>query len=229
MRTHAYTHIHHAFAANVPFPNVPKEAKEPISSDHESDTASVSVTVVEAEVFVNHATDVDTLGGPVVIRAEVHTSAAPTETKALKSEQTSQASEKQPSENVIDSQVAPPIAEENLDLKPLSIETKLDIEDIEEIQTANTAKDSLDKVSATEESSGSSAKQKQSQILTPPEDCSDSCTPTTQIVNADNSKGNNAETAQNSATTEREKRLTALKDAWESQDKEDVAYLKIVL
>ena len=217
----------HTFPANAPLPKTPNETKEPVPSNRDSDAPSVFVE--EAEVFINHATDAPS--GQTVIRAEIHTSAVPPENKlCAKPEKISQAqSEKQPSdsEKLSDSKTAQPVVEERArDQKPVPTDIKVDIEDIEDKETTNTAGD----VSTPEESSESTKKQSQDQTVTPAQNGNDSCTPMTMIVNADDSNGDTAEMiAQNANATEREKRLSALKDAWESQDKEDVAYLKIVL
>ena len=213
--------------ANVPVPKAPNEIKEPVLSDHESDTPSVAIE--EAEVFVNRATNIP--GGQAVIRAEVHTSSAVLQETKLytKPEKNPQAqSENQPPEEAIESKIAPSIVEERpADQKAASTEIMVDIEDIEDQETtANTAGN----VSTPEESPESTTKQNQDQKITPAQDGNDTCTPMTTIVNADDGNDDTTEmTAQNANAMEREKRLSALKDAWESQDKEDVAYLKIVL
>ena len=230
-----YTLLSHTSAANVPIPKAPNETKEPVPSNRDSDTLSIGVE--KAEVFVNHATDAGS--GQTVIRAEIHTSTVPEETKLYTKPEkiSSQAqSENQPSdsEEVADFKIAPsPVVEERVvDQKPASTKEKVDIEDIEDEEAASTAGG----VSAPEESSESTDKQSQDHetvTVTPAQDENDSCTPMTTIVDADDSSGDTpaGETllAVNANANEHEKRLSALKDAWEGQDKEDVAYLKIVL
>jgi hypothetical protein len=163
----------------------------------------------EAEVIVNHAT-IDSPGGQKVIRAEVHTtsSAVPQETAnkiTAKSEKKSQVSKEQSSEGVIDSKT---IAEKESNQQSNNIGVK----DVEDERKASS--------SAADEGSESAAKLSQEQKMTQPDCNGSSCSPMRTT----------AETmAQNANATEREGRLNALKNAWESQDKEDVAYLKIVL
>lgn len=214
--THIYTPHNIISAANVPDPKAPTKPKE---RDTDSDTRSVGIE--EAEVIVNRGT-ADTPGlGQKVIRAEVHVSAVPEETMP---EKKFQASKEQPSQDVDDSKT---IAEKesNHGQPSTSTEVNINVKDVEdeEIKMAGN--------SAAEESPESTAKE---QKMTSP-DCNagSGFPPMTTIVNADRDGSGDfasAETiAQNANTMESEKRLSALKDAWESQDKEDVAYLKIVL
>lgn len=167
-------------------------------------------------MIVNHATADTPSPGQKVIRAEVHVSAVPQEAKP---EKRFQASKEQPSQDVVDSKT---IAEKESNQPSTSTEVNIDVKDVEDEEMAGS--------SAAEESPESTTKE---QKMTSP-DCNGSgCPPMTTIVNADHDSSGDfasAETmAQNANATESEKRLSALKDAWESQDKEDVAYLKIVL
>ena len=211
----AHTCMHHMSTASVPVPKAPTKTVEP---DNESDTPSVSVE--EAEVIVNHATN--TPSGQKVIRAEVHmTSAAvPQETQLdAKPEKKSQASKKQLSEEIAQSKT---IADKELSQQPTSTDVKIGVKDVEEMGSKSK-----------QSSQESATKLSQEQKVTSPDGSHsgpDSSMATT--VNADGVSGDSTSSetmAQNANTTERNKRLSALKDAWESQDKEDVAYLKIVL
>ncbi len=204
IHTHTSTHTHtpHVSAANVPVPKAPTKPKEP---DIDSETPSVGME--EAEVIVNHAT-IDVPGGQKVIRAEVHmTSSAVLQETAnkltAKSEEKSQASKEQSSEGAVDSKT---IAE-----KESSQQSNIAVKDVEDEEKVSS--------SAADEGTESAAKLSQEQKMTQPDCNGSSCSPMTT-----------AETmAQNANATERDERLNALKNAWESQDKEDVAYLKIVL
>ena len=213
--THTHTHIYTPHniisAANVPVPKAPTKPKE---RDIDSDTRSVGIE--EAEVIVNHGT-ADTPGlGQKVIRAEVHVSAIPEETTP---EKKFRASKEPPSQDIVDSKT---IAEKESNQPSTSTEVNINVED-EEIKMAGN--------SAAEESPESTTKQQK--ITSPDCNAGSGCPPMTTTVNADrDGSGDFASTetkAQNANATESKKRLSALKDAWESQDKEDVAYLKIVL
>ena len=213
--THTHTHIYtlHIIisAANVPVPKAPTKPKE---RDTDSDTRSVGIE--EAEVIVNHGT-ADTPGlGQKVIRAEVHISAVPEETTP---EKKFRASKKQPSQDVDDSKT---IAEKESNQPSTSTEVNINVKDVEdeEIKMAGN--------SAAEESPESTTKEQK--ITLPDCNAGSGCPPMTTTENADrDGSGGDFASNANANATESEKRLSALKDAWESQDKEDVAYLKIVL
>ena len=208
--THTRTHTHtpHIIsAANVPVPKAPTKPKE---RDIDSDTRSVGIE--EAEVIVNHGTADSPSLGQKVIRAEVHVSAVPEETTP---EKKFRASKEPPSQDVDDSKT---IAEKESNQPSTSTEVNVDVKD-EEIKMAGN--------SAAEESPESTTKQQK--ITSPNCNAGSGCPPMTTTVNADRDFASTETKAQNANATESEKRLSALKDAWESQDKEDVAYLKIVL
>ena len=243
-----HTHTHRAFAANVPVPQAVIDTKDvqPANNDT-SDTASVTMVQADVHVLVNPVIVAEIPDAPQVIRAEVHTSApVPLETKESKSaldhEPKSKAPEiKQPSElQGADSDtntVPPPVAvEREFDQAPAVTTTdnmEVNIEDVEEVaQMANTASDN---VSAPGESSGSfvqplSGEQEMTPTVREESDIVTG-TPTTTFANTGDSKGSGdtAKMAQIDTAAEREKRLSALKDAWESQDKDDEAYLTVVL
>ena len=201
----------HVSVANVPVPKALTETKikEP---DTVSETPSVGVE--EAEIIVNHATD--TPGGQMVIRAEVHTNVVPQETKLYAKP------EKAPKQQTSEEEI---VTEKEVVNQPSTeAANDMDVKDVEDEKMARNG-DQMQETST--KFSGQDLK------MTPP-DCSNgsSCSPAVTVVNADDINGDSASDdtmAQSTNAMEREKRLSALKDAWESQDKEDVAYLKIVL
>ena len=225
-----------SLAGNAP---LPKESQEPLASDHESETGSVSVTVVKAEVFVNKATETSFSEEQCAIRAEIRTQARIPTDLPLKATN-SQADDQDDAEPLYT-----PVLKRNLEGDLLeSMKEKIDVEDLEdfedEIMESNKPTNSSVSVASTEDRSGqvsatATSSTGSNQIAPEPGLHSVSLTvfnephQTKSLKRVDERATVSGTVLQNNEETESEKRLSALKDAWESADTEDVAYLQVVL
>ena len=247
--TYPCTHTHmlmHMYTGDVPLPRVLTDTEELITSDHESDE-SVKVTVVEAEVHINEGaietkTDIElvpSLRDQPVIRAKVNTSADATaeiETRSESKPVVSQADihVAKDDQATSSSPLYTPIVKKDAP-QLVSTETKVPVDDIEDMQAVASMSasmaDSSESVLTPEgnESTVTSNLNQKPLISGGPQLPSEYLEPsrTATIPSADESS--TKEIAASINTNEREKRLSALKDVWASQDNEDVAYLQVVL
>lgn len=246
--THTQTHTCICTCAgDVPLPQVSTDTQELVSSDHESDT-SVTVTVVKAEVHVNEGaieTEVDvapvlSLQDQPVIRAKVNTNAvSPRAAIETIKPVVSQADiDGEPAADNHQTITGPPLYMAIMKEDALQAETKAHVEDIEDVDaaavgsmSASTADNSASVLTSegNESTVISNSNQELSIQCRGPRLPSEYLEPsTTTLPSADESSTKEGTTSYIN-TTEREKRLSALKDAWASQDNEDVAYLQVVL
>lgn len=233
----------HLYTGNAPLPQTSRISQEFTSSDHESDS-SVTVTVVKAEVHTNedsgatdHKSKTDAAAArpqdqPAVIRTQLDTNvSSESGRKSVESDNV------QPTEDNEQTIAGPPIYTpldnvQSDNTKPLSIETKVHIEDIEEahrivldsaLPSAGECSSSTSILDNSGPTAISDSSQGTSQDL--PVSPSEYLEPITSMTTLPGSSGTGA----SGNMSEKEKRLSALKDAWGSQDNEDLAYLQVVL
>ena len=236
----------HMYTGDVPLPQALTDTEELNSSDHESD-ASVTVTVVEAEVHTNegaiemeiNAEPVSSLQDQPVIRAKVNTSAdAAAEIETVSESKPvvcqvhihAQPAAKDDQPNTGSSLYTPIVKKDAL--QPVSIETKVHVEDMQTVTSMSASVADSSPSGLTPVGNGSTTTSSLNQELLTPGGSrlpSEYLEPprTSNLPSADESSTKG--TAASINTAEREKRLSALKDSWASQDNEDVAYLQVVL
>lgn len=210
----------------------------------------MTITIVEAEVHINKgAVETKTAVEPVlslqdqpVIRAKMNTSAdaaAETETRSEPKPVVSQADiHVQPAakgDQAIKSSPLYTAIMKKDTLQPVSIETKVHVEDTEDTPamtstSASMADSSETVLSPVGNESPVTSNLNQEPLISggprlPSEYLEPSGVEPLPSAHESSTKG----TAAYINTTEREERLSALKDTWASQDNEDVAYLQVVL